>query len=284
MRIIFAKNIGFCFGVSRAFEMVKENLLTFKKPITTNGSLVHNEEVTQYLKSMGIEKNIRGLNKIKEGTLIITAHGISPITKKKLERKPKLNVLDATCPIVTQAQKIVEKLQKEERKVLIFGDPKHQEVKGLCGAANEKAIIFSSQEDLLKIESNKNEKYGLVSQTTQNLANFNNIQKIAKQKFSDIKIFNTICQASFKRQAETNELAREVDLVLVIGSQTSANSKELYSISSEINSSTFFIETTKDLKKGWFKNVKSVGIVTGASTPDWVIEAITKEIKKFENK
>lgn len=281
MKIIFAKEISFCFGVKRALKIVEDNLSRLKKPIKTYGSLAHNEELTRYLKKIGIKMIVNDFEKIKKGTIIITAHGISPIIKNKLKKRPGLNLLDTTCPIVARAQKIAELLQKEGREVLIFGNPNHQEVLGIKGAAKEKVIIFSSKEELLKVKPSKNKKYGLIVQTTQNFEKFKEIEEIAKIKFPEITIFNTICQTSIKRQAEIRKLAKKVDVVLIIGSPTSANTKRIYQISSKLNPQTFFVKTTKDLKKVWFKNKKSVGIGTGASTPDWVIKAVVKKLKTF---
>ncbi len=278
MKIIFAKEIGFCFGAKRALKMVEDNLSKMKKPIKMYGPLLHNEEVTERLRKKGV-KIVNDLKKIKGGTLIITAHGLSQKIKNKLSRRRDMDLLDTTCPIVARVQKTAELLQKEGKKVLIFGDPNHQEVSGIKGAAKEKATVFSSQEELLKFKPDKNKKYGLVVQTTQNFEKFKEIEKIAKSKIPQIAIFNTICQTNFKRQAEIKELAKKVDVVLVIGSSSSANTKRLYQISSKINTDTYFVKTAKDLKKEWFKNKRSVGVGTGASTPEEVIFAVVKKIK-----
>jgi 4-hydroxy-3-methylbut-2-enyl diphosphate reductase len=285
MKIIFAKEIGFCFGVKRALKMVQDNLPKLKKPIKMYGSLVHNEEVAKYLiKKMGIKIIVDDFKKIKKGTLIISAHGISPAIKNELQRRPDLDLLDTICPTVAQVQKTAELLQKEKKEVLIFGDPNHQEVLGIKGAAKEKAIVFCSKEELLKFKPKKNKKYGLVVQTTQNFEKFKEIEKIAKRKIPQIAIFNTICQTSFKRQTEIRKLAKKVDTVLIIGSTTSANTKRLYQISSKINPGTFFVKTAEDLKREWFENVKNVGIGAGASTPYWVINEVVKKLKTYDSK
>ena len=131
----------------------------------------------------------------------------------------------------------------------------------------------------MKLKPKKNKRYGLLVQTTQNFERFKEIEKIAKRKISQIEIFNTICQTTFKRQTEIRKLAKEVDMVLIIGSTTSANTKRLYQISSKINPRTFFVETAKDLKREWFENIKNVGIGAGASSPDWIINGVIKKIK-----
>lgn len=283
MKIIFAKEIGFCFGVKRALKIVEENLPKLKKPVIMYGHLVHNEEVSKYLKKMNIQI-INDLKKVEKGTLIITAHGISPIMKKKLQKKPNLDLLDTTCPLVAQVHKIVELLEKQNKEVLIFGDPNHKEILGIKGTVKGAATIFSSREELLKFKPDKNTRYGLVVQTTQNFEKFKEFEKIAKRKISQLTIFNTICQTSIRRQAEIRILAKKVDLILIIGSLTSANTKRLYQISLKINAKTFFIEIAKDLKKEWLENVKNIGISSGASTPDWIINEVVKKIKTSDSK
>ncbi|MFH1575600.1 MAG: 4-hydroxy-3-methylbut-2-enyl diphosphate reductase [Candidatus Nealsonbacteria bacterium] len=278
MKIIFAKEIGFCFGVKRALKIVQDNLSKLKKPINMYGPLVHNKEVTDNLIKNGIGV-VDDLKNIKTGTLIITAHGLSQKIKNKLRKRRNLDILDTTCPIVTRVQKIAESLSKEGKKVLIFGDPNHQEVLGIKGAVKEKAAVFSSEKELLKFKPDKNKKYGLIVQTTQSFEKFKEFKKIAERKIPKIAIFNTICRVSFKRQAEIKKLAKKVNVVLVIGSSASANTKRLYQISSKINAGTYFVKTAGDLKKEWFKNKKSAGISAGASTPNEAISEVVKKIK-----
>jgi len=226
MKIIQAREIGFCFGVRRALKLVEDNLPKLKKPVRMFGYLAHNEEVIKRIKQQGVE-TVNDIRKIKKGTLIITAHGISPKIKKELFKKPDLMLLDTTCPLVAKAQEKAALLAREGRQVLIFGDANHQEVLGLEGAAQGRGIVFSAKEGLLKVHSQDNRSYGLVSQTTQDIKKFKEIKKIAEDRFQQIKIFNTICLTTFKRQKEITALAKKVDLVLIIGSATSANTKRL---------------------------------------------------------
>ncbi|MFH0803791.1 MAG: 4-hydroxy-3-methylbut-2-enyl diphosphate reductase [Candidatus Tagabacteria bacterium] len=278
MKIIFAKEIGFCFGANRALKMAEDGLPVMKRPVRMYGSLVHNEEVAEGLRKKGIEI-VKGLEGIKEGTLIITAHGLSPAIKNELKSRPGLDLLDTTCPIVARVQKTAELLQKKGKEVLIFGDPNHQEVLGIMGAAEDKAVIFSSKEELLKFEPDENKKYGLVAQTTQNYDKFKEFAKIAKKKIPQIAIFNTICRPNLRRQAEIKKIAKKAEVVLVIGSPTSANTKRLYQISSKINPDTYLVKTARDLKKEWLENKNSVSIGAGASTSDEVISAVVEKIK-----
>ncbi len=280
MQIELAKSAGFCFGVRRALAMVEENIKQMKKPIRMYGYLVHNEEVVKKLASKGIEV-INTLKGIYQGTLIITAHGISPKIKKELAERKGLDLIDATCPKVLNVHSLAKSLREENRQVLIFGDPGHKEVLGIKGAAGNKAVVFSSYKELKKIDIGKKIKYGLVAQTTKDFKEFKEAERSARERADDIKIFNTVCPASRERQSEARRLAKKYDIILVIGSRLSANTTRLYEICSKINSNAHFINTAKDLKRGWFKNKASVGITAGASTPDWVIKEVVERAHKY---
>ena len=283
MKIIISNEIGFCFGVKQALKVVKEKISRAKKPIRMYGYLIHNEEVVQDLQSMGI-KITNNVSNIKNGTLIITAHGISPELKKNIEQRENLTVLDTTCPKVSAVHKIAEKLSKEGRIVLVFGDLRHQEVIGIKGAAGEKARVFSTIKDFYNFNLDKNKKYGLVVQTTQDTKKFEEVEKIAKKTLSDIKIVNTICYTTYKRQNEIREIAKKTDIVLIIGSKTSANTRRLFKISSVLNPRTFFITGPDDLRKQWLIGIESAGIGAGASTPDSTIKKVVEKVKQLTEK
>jgi 4-hydroxy-3-methylbut-2-enyl diphosphate reductase len=280
MQIELAKSAGFCFGVRRALKMVEKNIKLAKKPIRMYGYLVHNEEVVKKLAAKGIEV-IDTLKGIYQGTLIITAHGISPKIKEELVKRKELDLIDATCPKVLDVHSLANRLREENRQVLIFGDPDHKEVLGIKGAAGNKAVVFSSYKELKKIDIGKKIKYGLVAQTTKEYQKFKELEKKIRRRISDIKIFNTICETSREKQSEARRLAKKYDVVLVIGSRLSANTTRLYEICSKINSNTYFINTAKELKKEWFKNKASVGVTAGASTPDWVIDKAVERALEY---
>lgn len=280
MKYQLSKNAGFCFGVKRTLAMVEDNFNKMKMPVLMYGHLVHNEEVVKKLIEKGI-KVVEDLTDVKNGTLIITAHGISPKIKERLENKKELDIIDTTCPRVLRVQNLAKELYEEGNQVLIFGDSDHREVKGIFGATSNNAIIFSSKEELGKIKFNKNKKYGLVVQTTKDLQKFREVERKLKRKIPKLKVFNTICGTSKERQVEARKLAKTSDLMIVVGSKTSSNTTRLYEISSKINLKTYFIGTEKELKKSWFKNANNVGITAGASTPDWVIEGVVKKISSY---
>lgn len=283
MKIIISKEIGFCFGVKKALESVRENLREMPKPVRMYGFLIHNEEVVKELCRLGIEivDNLEGVNK---GTLIITAHGISPKVKSMLQERINLAILDTTCPKVSAIHRIVQKLNKKGKIIIIFGDPKHQEVKGIKGAAGENSIVLSSLEDFLKLKIDKNKRYSLVVQTTQDIEVFEKISSFLKENFPEIEIINTICNTTYKRQAEIKEIAPKSDLVLIIGSKKSANTRRLYETSLAINKNTYYISGPSSLRQDWFSGKKSVGIGAGASTPNSIIKEVVGRVKEYEKK
>ncbi len=280
MQIELAKSAGFCFGVKRALALVEKNIKLTKKPIMMYGHLVHNEEVIKKLISKGINI-VNTLQNAHQGTLIITAHGISPKIKKELSRRRELDLIDTTCPKVLNVHNLAKLLRDEKRQILIFGDPNHKEVLGIKGAAGDKSVVFSFIEELHKLNISKNIKYGLVAQTTKDLKKFKELEKKLREKISNIKIFNTICKTSREKQNDARRLAKKHNMILVVGSKTSANTTRLYEICFKINPNTYFINTVKGLKKEWFKNKTSVGITAGASTPDWVIDKVVKKVREY---
>ncbi|MBU4257021.1 4-hydroxy-3-methylbut-2-enyl diphosphate reductase [Patescibacteria group bacterium] len=280
MKIELAKSAGFCFGVRRALEMVEKNIKLAKKPIRMYGYLVHNEEVVKKMAAKGIEV-INSLENICQGTLIITAHGISPKIKEELAGRKELDLIDTTCPKVLKVHSLANRLREENRQVLIFGDSDHKEVLGIKGAADGKAVVFSSVEEFQQVNIGEKIKYGLVAQTTKDFKEFKEAEKSARERADDIKIFNTICPASRERQSEARRLAKKHNVILVVGSRLSANTTRLYEICSKINPNAYFINTAKELKKEWFRGKASAGITAGASTPDWVIKEAVERVKKF---
>lgn len=283
MKIDVAKHAGFCFGVKRSLDLVNNKYSQLKGPVKMYGQLVHNEEVVKKLTERGISI-INAINQANEGTLIITAHGISPKKREKVEQAENVDVLDTTCPRVTYIHNLVADMIKEGRKILIFGDHHHQEVKGIKGVAGDKAHVFSSLRGLEKLDLDSSEKIGLVAQTTQNKENFRKIKREIKKRFSDVSVYDTICNTTSWRQQEAKKMASSHDGMVVIGSPNSANTNRLYEVSKKINPDTYFISTYKDLKKSWFTGKEKIGVTAGASTPNWVIQDVVSALKDMENK
>lgn len=276
MKIIFAKNIGFCSGVKRATLIAEKALKEDKKPIQFLGSLVHNEKVIERFKKKGV-KFIKSLPEAKPGTLIIQAHGIPPLSKRFYK---KLLIRDATCPLVRRVQLVANSLFKKGLQVIIIGDKKHSETKGIKGYTKNKAIIVEDEKQAKRLPRYK--KIGLIPQTTQNLDTVNRILKILKTKVMGVNYINTLCPEVQTRQKEIKSIAKKADGILVIGSKGSANTKRLYQISKTSRKPVWWINSLQELKKINLKKCPTLGVVSGTSTPNWEIEEIKKYLKNYD--
>lgn len=284
MKIIIAKESGFCFGVRRAMDMVYELIKKYpNRKIYLYREIIHNPQEVKRLKDKGVDV-IYDLNKINDNSIVvISAHGITPIEEENL-RKRNIILVDTTCPYVKKIHNIAEKLSQQNYDILIVGDKDHLEVKGILGYCNGKGRVINSFSDIKKIKIEN--KIGLIAQTTQDIDKYKNIifniiDTFFKFKHIELRVFNTICDATYKRQRETLRIARKADIVIIIGGRNSANTKRLYKLSKKIIKNVYLIETADELKKKWFKNKKVLGISAGASTPDWIIQEVVKKIKEF---
>ena len=245
MQIELAKSYGFCFGVKRAIKIAENS-----KNASTIGPLIHNNEEIKRLKenfnveTLKDEKEIEGIKKA-----IIRTHGITKNGLKKLEDS-KAEIINATCPFVTKLQKICEKMSEEGYDVVIFGDENHPEVKSVQSYANPKAKVVLSVEDLKKIKLGK--KIAIVSQTTRKIEEFLKLTDYLIRHFKEVRVFNTICNATFENQDAARELASKADLMIVIGGKNSSNTKQLYTIAKENCKDSFLIENENELKNEWF--------------------------------
>ena len=210
--------------------------------------------------------------------MIIRSHGVSPKLLREI-KKTGAEVIDATCPFVKDVQQKAVKLEKEGYPVLILGNPKHPEIIGIAGHIKE-PLIASSIDDVLSLP--KMAKLGVVCQTTLNINFFKEAVSILLDKVKELKVYNTICNATSIRQRETKELARSVDLMLIIGGKNSSNTTKLYQISKSVNSNSYHIESKDEIKLEWFENVEKVGITAGASTPQWVIDEVVDYLRSLE--
>lgn len=282
VKITLARNAGFCSGVERALKIVEENLEKLPRPVRMLGQLVHNEQVVRKLMEKGI-KIAQSIDGIYDGTVIITAHGISPGIKKILEKRRALRVIDTTCPNVLNVQNLARKILEDGRKVIIVGDKNHQEVLGIRGAAKDKAFVISTEKELCDLPLSPGDRIGIVAQTTQEVEKLRNIKKSLYKKFKDIAFFDTTCKATKLRQREARCLAESKDAVVVIGSKNSANTARLYDICFGINSNTFFVDAAREIRRKWFEGCRSIGITAGASAPFWLIDEVIEKIRSFES-
>jgi 4-hydroxy-3-methylbut-2-enyl diphosphate reductase len=281
MEIILVPKIGFCFGVKRAIGISVETFKKKPRPCQVLGPLVHNEFVIEKLRKKGI-KFINSLGRAKSGTVIIPAHGEDPKVLEKIKKRG-LGLVDATCPLVTKVQNLAKIINNKGHQVIIIGDRNHKEVKSIQAAISGRGIIIPDVKEIPRLKI-KGKSVGVLTQTTQNPEKVKNILKKLKNKFKNLKFYNTLCPTVQSYQAEVKKLAPEVDLMLIVGSKNSANTKRLVEIAKEKQRQVHYIENAKELKKGWLLGIKKVGIAGGTSTPDWLIKKVIKKLKSMPRK
>ncbi|PIU08694.1 MAG: 4-hydroxy-3-methylbut-2-enyl diphosphate reductase [Candidatus Moranbacteria bacterium CG_4_8_14_3_um_filter_34_16] len=285
MKIFLSQYAGFCSGVERAFDMVMNlDMEKVKKPVFILGALVHNDDVNRRIKEKGIAEI--GLKELRNslfgeiGTLIITAHGDGPEIFA-LAKEKGMNVIDTTCPKVIKVQRLAKAFSERGMRVVLAGDKNHKETLGIDSWGGKKSLIVSSPEDFSRLVFSPQEKIAVLSQTTQDKIFFEKICRKIKKNNPSAIIENTICLTSRNRQKEVKKLAKKNDAVVVIGSPHSANSKRLFEIARRINKKTFFVENVNQIEKKWFEGIDAVGVIAGASTPEWIIKEILEKIKKM---
>ncbi len=274
MDILIAQHTGFCEGVSRAYKIALEESQKGNS-VYMLGNLVHNTQVVGKFKKLGVitVKDLSEIPKDAKGILIISAHGVGPEVYKKA-KELNLKIIDTTCPWVKKAQRIAKQFSDEGRMVIIVGDRGHKEVIGLVGWSGGMAKVIENIEDIKDIKA----KVGILAQTTQTEENFEKIVAEIKRLAKDVKAENTICGATTKRQTSAVELAKKVDLILVIGDKMSANTKRLTELCQKTGTETHQIQTVEELNTDWLKNKQKVGITAGASTPEWIINNVYAKI------
>lgn len=277
MRIEKASRIGLCYGVTRAISML-EKVAAERGQIETLGALAHNQRVLERLAAKGI-RAARDTGDIRGGTIAISSHGVSPQVEAEL-RALNLDIIDTTCPFVHRAQLAARRLAEAGFKVIIFGDANHTEVKGILGWADGKGIAALSEDSLAGL--NLPRHIGVLSQTTQIPANFTDfIKRLIERvlvKDAELRIVDTICHDTRERQEAALALAKRADLMLVIGSRTSANTNRLAELCSK-TTETHLAESPADIRAEWLRGKRSVGISAGASTPEEVIDEVVSRLE-----
>ena len=276
MKVTLAKSAGFCFGVKRALSIAFATVEK-GKIVEMLGDIVHNDDVVRQINGAGIKK-IRSLHRSGNKTLLIRAHGAS---LKTFERAKQLgyDIVDATCPMVKEIHAIAKRLESDGRRVIIIGDKKHDEVLGIVGQLKHKAIVVDTKEPIPLNRIKAIKKAGVVVQSTQNIETVMRIVGALKKHIKDLKFCNTICRPTQVKQGEVRSIPLCNDIVVVIGSRNSANTKRLYEIAYSLNRRTYRVQSKKDIDPAWFEGVSSVGITAGASTPDEITADIAKYIK-----
>lgn len=277
MKIQLASSYGFCFGVKRAIEIAEEH-----KGSVTYGPLIHNKDEINRLKvgfNIGLAENLDDIH--TDDAVVIRTHGI-PKDELAALKKQDHKVIDATCPYVTTPQNIVEKMSLDGYSIVIFGDKDHPEIKGVVSYAEDPkdAFIVLEPEELEELPLKG--KVAVVSQTTKKPEDFAKIVTALMLTRKEIRVFNTICNATFENQDAASELAKDAGVMIVIGGKHSSNTKQLHSICKRDCDDSYLVENETELESGWFEGKELCGISAGASTPDWVVQNVISKIQEMK--
>ncbi|MCL4476647.1 MAG: 4-hydroxy-3-methylbut-2-enyl diphosphate reductase [Nitrospirae bacterium] len=273
MEILIAKGAGFCFGVKRAIDIAFAMADKKQEGIYTFGPVIHNPQVVEKLREKGIAPT-DDICKDDIKVLIIRTHGI-PLDLMEGASKSGYEIVDATCPFVTKAQHYAKLLNDDGYQVIILGDRDHPEVRGLMSYAGDDALVIDGKEELPELKS----RVGIVVQTTQPVDGLKRLMGKVIERSREIKVYNTICNSTALRLKETEEMAGEVDVMVVVGGKNSANTTQLANLCAARPVRTHHIETAEELRPEWFDGAGKVGITAGASTPDWIIDEVKERIK-----
>jgi 4-hydroxy-3-methylbut-2-enyl diphosphate reductase len=273
MKIELAEKYGFCFGVKRAIKIAEEN-----QNAATYGPLIHNSKEIARLDNdfqVGLVEDFKTFQSGDKA--IVRTHGI---VKDELEalKQSGVDVVDATCPFVTKPQEIAQEMSEKGYSVVIFGDETHPEIKGVKSYATHGAYVVSNIDDLAGLKLH--EKVALIAQTTRKVEEYLEIANYLIPRHKEVRVFNTICNATFENQDAVRKLSKRADIMLIIGGKNSSNTKQLFSIAQENCKDSYHIEDEKDLDFSWFNGKKLCGISAGASTPDWIIQHVVDAIEE----
>jgi len=273
MLIKKAKSYGFCFGVKRAVEIAENS-----KNAVTLGPLIHNPlEIERLSKNYNV-KYVNSTDEVDENIkrVIVRTHGIPKNKYNELLNK-NVEVIDATCPFVKKPQEIVEKMSKEGYDIVIFGDKNHPEIQGVMSySVHERVYVVLDVNELKNIHLR--EKIATVAQTTRKISDYLEITNYLISNYKEVRVFNTICNATFENQDAVRELSREADVMIIVGGKNSSNTKQLFNIAKD-NCDAYLVESEDEIKKEWFEGKKLCGVSAGASTPEWLVEKIISRIK-----
>jgi len=275
VKITVAESAGFCFGVRDAVAIALETSRASGKPVQMLGHIVHNERVVNQLDKAGI-KVLKSLDQAKDGILLIRAHGAEPKTYEEAKARG-LEIVDATCPLVTEIHEKVRELYAEGYPVIVIGDHGHDEVRGIAAQVPD-TMVVSCPEEVAKL-GRKFRRLGVVVQSTQNVDNVKAVVGELIPLCLEIRFFNTICYPTTKHQRDIRTMPLENDVMIIVGSFTSANTKRMAEISTSLNPRSYQVTGAEELKREWFEDANTVGVHAGASTPDFVIDEVVEGIK-----
>lgn len=278
MKVIIAEQCGFCHGVRNAIKIAEE-VVEREKEVYSLGPIIHNKDVVERLAKSGL-KTVDDIDDIIGGTVLIRSHGAAASQIEELKSKG-VNIVDATCVLVKRVQQIARELEGEGYQVVIIGDENHPEVKAVGGYAKD-VIIIADESDLHKLPSKG--KLGVICQTTKGPEHFGKmLGAIAKHGFSELKVINTLCKETIKRQESAVELCRQVDIMLVLGGLESANTRRLVELCKKYNNQTFHLQNWKEFDKNILLGKTIAGVTAGASTPEWIIDEFVENLAAFDS-
>jgi small subunit ribosomal protein S1 len=277
VKVTVASDAGFCYGVKRATKAAFEAAAKASDPVYTMGELIHNPQVVARLAKMGV-RAARDVAEVGADTVIIRSHGLPPEVLAALEEQGA-EILDLTCPTVKAVQQRAGTLAEQGYEVVIIGDRDHPEVKAIAGYAGPAAVIVNSEEEASAVGAT--EKMGVVMQTTHTAEACLRITAVLLGKAHEVRIFNTLCNATVKRQQAALELANEVDAIVVVGGRNSANTRRLVEICRAAGAEVYHVETAEELRPEWFENCDAVGVTAGTSTPEWIIDDVVSTLTSW---
>ncbi|HEX8805937.1 MAG TPA: 4-hydroxy-3-methylbut-2-enyl diphosphate reductase [Candidatus Aquilonibacter sp.] len=275
MEIRKAKVQGFCFGVAITVKKAEEAIAK-RDDVTTLGHVVHNPQTVATLEANGL-RNATSVEEVDAGALFVRAHGL-PVEVFDTAKAKGLEIIDATCPMVTKIHVQAEKLKEQGYKIIVIGDPKHPEVKGTLSHVPG-AFCIETVEDVAKLP--RGSRMGVVVQSTYSRERFSDIVKALSEKYYEVRAVNTICTDTNNRQSEALRLAEEVEVMVVVGGKTSANTKHLAELSESHGARAYHIEGPDELKPEWFDGVNVAGLMSGASTPGWLVDKVQARMEEL---
>ena len=277
MEILLAKDMGFCWGVRRAIDIMEHAADQYGEIISV-GPIVHNPQVVQQLEEKGVRL---GQPEDASRPVAITAHGVGPQVLEEVQATGA-EVIDGTCPIVTRSQRWARRMAEQGFSVLVFGDPDHREVRGVIAWAGDKAIPVRDGDPLPDPFPNR---VALISQTTQTPERFAQfVAQVMTEHVNDItemRLINTLCHVTSNQQAAARELAQECDMMLVVGGRASANTRHLLEVVQAEGVRAYHIETADEIEPEWLRDVERLGVTAGASTPDSAVEAVVERAREL---
>jgi 4-hydroxy-3-methylbut-2-enyl diphosphate reductase len=278
MDIFLPEYAGVCVGVKRAIKLAHKTSEEAQGPVFILHEIVHNTHVVKDLSERGV-KSVEEVREVESGTLIISAHGVAPSVIAEAHAR-NLDVVDTTCPLVSKIHRIVKNLSAHNYTIFLLGEKNHDEVMGVCGVATENIHVFHKKEEIQGLPLTDG-PVALVSQTTQSIKYFDEILELLKNRYPQLEVHNTICDATEKRQTSVLEIAGDMDIMITVGSTSSANSRRLQEVSGGLCRASYLVDSADEVNQEWFTGSEKVGVTAGASTPEWLIEGVIEKLVKI---